>query len=493
MTPRRLSLLLLIAAVTLGRLLAAHFIPLTEDEAYYRLWAQHLHLGYYDHPPMIAWWIALGTQILGDQAIGIRLLPVLAAGLASMLVCDITQTLSAEPRTGFRAALWYNATITIGAGGILATPDAAAVLFWVATLWSLTKIWSGRSPRWWVLAGVTAGLACISKYSSLFLGPGVFLWMCLAPQGRKSFTSPWPWIAMAIAAGIFSTNVFWNAQNDWLTFAKQFGRVSPHQFSPKHLGDLFVSQFFLLGPVVAIYFAKGLGRTWRREGPYEALLLPLATSLPFAAYLVLHGLHDRVQAHWPAPLVAGIVIVAVIAAERSKNLPATRSLRTLGIGIWSAISVSALTYAAIAPNASLGRVDPILPIRGWIPFARAVEALRVDQNAAWVGTVSYGAMAQLSAARATSVPIIQVIERARYRDQVASPDLTRPGLLVDLSRRLHQQDLARCFAKVGPVIEMHRGLPNGPNAAYAAYLVSGPRSDLIAEGCPNELGKNLRR
>ncbi len=493
MTPRRLSLLLLIAAVTLGRLLAAHFIPLTEDEAYYRLWAQHLHLGYYDHPPMIAWWIALGTQILGDQAIGIRLLPVLAAGLASMLVCDITQTLSAEPRTGFRAALWYNATITIGAGGILATPDAAAVLFWIATLWSLTKIWSGRSPRWWVLAGVTAGLACISKYSSLFLGPGVFLWMCLAPQGRKSFTSPWPWIAMAIAAGIFSTNVFWNAQNDWLTFAKQFGRVSPHQFSPKHLGDLFVSQFFLLGPVVAIYFAKGLGRTWRREGPYEALLLPLATSLPFAAYLVLHGLHDRVQAHWPAPLVAGIVIVAVIAAERSKNLPATRSLRTLGIGIWSAISVSALTYAAIAPNASLGRVDPILPIRGWIPFARAVEALRVDQNAAWVGTVSYGAMAQLSAARATSVPIIQVIERARYRDQVASPDLTRPGLLVDLSRRLHQQDLARCFAKVGPVIEMHRGLPNGPNAAYAAYLVSGPRSDLIAEGCPNELGKNLRR
>ena len=493
MIPRRLSLALLIAAVTLGRLLAAHFIPLTEDEAYYRLWAQHLHLGYYDHPPMIAWWIAAGTQILRDQAIGIRLLPVLAAGLATWLVSDITQILSSEPRTGFRAAVWYNATITIGAGGILATPDAAAVLFWVATLWSLTKIWSGRSPHWWALAGVTAGLACISKYSSLFLGPGVFLWMCLTPRVRKSFTSPWPWIAMVMAAAIFSTNVLWNAQNDWLTFAKQFGRVSPHQFAPKHLGDLFVSQFFLLGPVVAIYFAKGLGRAWRREGPHDALLLPLATSLPFAAYLMLHGLHDRVQAHWPAPLVAGIVIVAVIAAERSKNLPATRSLRALGIGIWIAISVSALTYAAIGPNRSIGRVDPILPIRGWIPFAKSVEALRSEQKAAWIGTVSYGAMAQLSAAKATSVPIIQVIERARYRDQVAPPGLTRPGLLVDLSRRLHQQDIAQCFNSVGPALAMHRGLLRGPNAAYTAYLVSGPRSDLIAQGCPNELGKNLQR
>lgn len=491
MTPRRLSLVLLIAAVTFGRLLAAHLIPLTEDEAYYRLWAQHLHLGYYDHPPMIAWWIAAGTQLLGDHAIGIRLLPVLAAGLATWLVADITQTLSYEPRTGFRAALWYNATLTIGAGGILATPDAAAVLFWVATLWSLTKIWSRPSPQWWVLAGFTAGLACISKYSSLFLGPGVFLWMCLTPQGRKSLASPWPWIAVVIAAAIFSTNIFWNAQNDWLTFAKQFGRVSPHQFAPKHLGDLFVSQFFLLGPVVAIYFAKGLGRAWRREG--NATLLPLATSLPFAAYLLLHGLHDRVQAHWPAPLVAGIVIVAVIAAERSKNQPATRSLRAVGIATWIAISVSALAYASLAPMQALGRVDLILPIRGWVPFAKAVETLRIQHHAAWVGTVSYGAMAQLSAADATQVPIIQVIERARYRDPVAPPDLTQPGLLVDLSRRLHRQDLEQCFAQVGPAIVMYRGLPDGPNATYAAYLVSGPKSNLIAQGCPNELGKKLPR
>ena len=76
---------------------------------------------------------------------------------------------------------------------------------------------------------------------------------------------------------------------------------------------------------------------------------------------------------------------------------------------------------------------------------------------------------------------------------VAPPGLTRPGLLVDLSRRLHQQDIAQCFNSVGPALAMHRGLLRGPNAAYTAYLVSGPRSDLIAQGCPNELGKNLQR
>ena len=33
-------------------------VPLTEDEAYYRLWSARLQMGYFDHPPMIAWWIA---------------------------------------------------------------------------------------------------------------------------------------------------------------------------------------------------------------------------------------------------------------------------------------------------------------------------------------------------------------------------------------------------------------------------------------------------
>ena len=63
--PRRLVLWLLL--LSLVRLAAAGLVPLTEDEAYYRLWAQHPALGYYDHPPMMAWWIHVGVRLVGDQ------------------------------------------------------------------------------------------------------------------------------------------------------------------------------------------------------------------------------------------------------------------------------------------------------------------------------------------------------------------------------------------------------------------------------------------
>ena len=49
------AVLLLAVGLTALRLAAAGSIHLTEDEAYYRLRAQHLQLGYLDHPPMIAW------------------------------------------------------------------------------------------------------------------------------------------------------------------------------------------------------------------------------------------------------------------------------------------------------------------------------------------------------------------------------------------------------------------------------------------------------
>ena len=58
--------LLLIAA----RLLAAGLVPLDPDETYYRLWSLFPSWAYYDHPAMVAWWMAAGRAIFGDTNFG---------------------------------------------------------------------------------------------------------------------------------------------------------------------------------------------------------------------------------------------------------------------------------------------------------------------------------------------------------------------------------------------------------------------------------------
>ena len=48
-------------------------MPVFSQEAYYWTYAQHPDLAYFDHPPIVAWLIWIGTHVFGDGSIGIRL------------------------------------------------------------------------------------------------------------------------------------------------------------------------------------------------------------------------------------------------------------------------------------------------------------------------------------------------------------------------------------------------------------------------------------
>jgi 4-amino-4-deoxy-L-arabinose transferase-like glycosyltransferase len=472
------ALLLLIAALAVLRLWAAAAIPLTEDETYYRLWAQHLRLGYYDHPPMVAWWIAAGVRLAGDSALGVRLLPALSSLLTTAMVFDLGRRLGSA-RTGLVAALLYNATLTVGVGAILAIPDVPASLFWVLTLWLMARAVT-QDARWWLAAGAAAGLACLSKYSALFLAPGVILWLALTADGRRRLGSPWPWLAAAVAAAIFGANVAWNAEHHWLTFAKQFGRVSPGRFAPRYLTELLAGQFVLLNPAVAILAGLGVARAWKARAAAAVPLMAAATSAPFLAYLVLHSLHDRVQAHWPVPLYPAAALLAAYAAEGAAGWRA-------GLARWSPLAIGlttlALVYMAL-PQGLLAKGDPAGQLRGWPGFTDKVEALRAGTGAGWVGALSYGVNGQLQAQRRIQAPVLQINERDRYADMPqAPPDLSRPGLLVDLLRRVDRTRLQACFAQVGPTLEIDRGSPRDADSRYGATLVAGPRAGLLTAGC----------
>lgn len=472
-----------LALISMARLIAAWAIPLTEDEAYYRLWAQSLQFGYYDHPPMIAWWIRLGTMLAGDDPLGVRLAPVLATAATSWVVFDIARRLGAGTATAERAAIWYNATLLVAVGGQMATPDAPATLFWALALWCALRAW--EHPRWWLAAGAAAGLGCLSKYSALFLGPGMLLWLVSSADGRTRLKTPWPWSAVVIAAAIFSVNIVWNAEHHWLSFAKQFGRVAPSGLALQHLPGLFLSQFLLLNPLIALYAADGLAKAWRGRAanPGANLFMLLATGAPFAAYLVLHALHDRVQAHWPAPLYPGLAICAAFAAGPVRLGGRMRRIQWGAPAFGLGLGGLALVHLAL-PQTDLFSGDPAASLRGWPSFAAELNAVARQQHAAWVGTVSYGLAAQLDDQPALGVPVIQLAERNRYgpADRSWTVEPGRAGLVLDLTRRLELSDLTACFEHAEPLGFLKRG-EDETRSRYALFRVQGAKRDLLNQGC----------
>jgi len=461
---------------------------LTEDEAYYRLWSLAPAFGYYDHPPMIAWWIWLGRHAAGDTPLGVRLLPILASAAIGFLAFDLARLAGADFPTARRAGVWYNAMLLVLAGGFLAVPDAPAALFWTASLWCALRAERASSIPWWLAAGATAGLAVLSKYSALFLAPGILLWLAWTPKGRAELRKPGPWLAAVLAMALFSLNVAWNASHHWLTFAKQFGRIAPTRLAPRYLIEFILTQALLVNPLIALFIVRALTASgWsaraKTDRPEVTIWPFVATSAPFVAYLLIHGLHDRVQAHWPAPVYPALAIVAAEGAERVAGWPGWAKLRLaapmFGFGVCAAL----LVYFSLPPGVG-GLIDLAKLVRGWPAFAGRLEGLRIQQGAGWIGTESYGLAAELADEPAIRAPILQIRERERYEGlATVAPDVSRPGLLVDLPRRIDLAALRQCFGRVNPVGTIARGAPGEARTPYAVIEVSAPRRDIVGAGC----------
>ena len=134
--------------------------------------------GYPDHPPMVALWIRLGTAIVGDGAIGVRLFGPLSVAIASLLLVDVGNRLFPAQHAGVRAAVLLNATLLVGAGSVIMTPDAPLLMFWTACLWALARLAQDGRWQWWLLAGLFAGLAMLSNTPLRCCGSASFCGCC---------------------------------------------------------------------------------------------------------------------------------------------------------------------------------------------------------------------------------------------------------------------------------------------------------------------------
>src|SRR4051794_8251279 len=154
---------LTILALMALRLVSAAYTPLTFDEAYYWTWSQHLALGYYDHPPMVAIVIRIGTMILGDTELGVRLVSVLLALPMSFAVYRSAEILFGGRRVAATATILLNVTLMASVGTMIVTPDAPLLVASSFVLLCLAKVLESGRGAWWLAVGVAVGAALLSK------------------------------------------------------------------------------------------------------------------------------------------------------------------------------------------------------------------------------------------------------------------------------------------------------------------------------------------
>ena len=438
-----------LAALTLLRLVLAGTLPLAPDEAYYWLWSRHLQAGYYDHPPMVAFFIRAGTLIFGPGALGIRLLGPLSMAAGSWLLWRAAEDFWPRRHAGLVAAGLFNATLLAGAA-VLITPDTPLLLSWTAALAILGRLVSGGDRRWWLGLGAAAGFALFSKYTGALLIAAVGLWLLTSPEGRRELRSPWPWAGLALALLIFAPNLAWNATHDWVSYIKQGSRIAA--FEParasRFLAELLLGQIGLATPLVFGLMAAGVWRLAGLRSPPARLLLWM-TLLPTGIFLE-HGMFDRVQANWPAILYPG----ACVAAGRLPEIVLARWLKpALGLGFAVTLMVYLQCVTAVFPLPPAR--DPIaLQLAGWDRFSAALSA----EHAAFVTADDYATAAELAFHAPRGEAVAAFGARWRYLNLPGTRALAgKSGILV--TRR---EDVA-CPDQLG---SLTRFSPRGPVMRY---------------------------
>jgi hypothetical protein len=210
-----------------------------------------------------------------------------------------------------------------------------------------------------------------------------------------------------------------------------------------------------------------------------------AGTLPLLSYFVLHALHDRVQPNWLAPLYPSLAVCAAIALASVPSRPAPgRLFGNVGKGALAiGFLLSGLLYLhAVHPLPQMARFkDPANQMRGWQDFAAEVERVRASTGACWVATSSYATTGQLAYQLEGKVPVVQLTERLRYvhLPAVADAVLACPALYVELARRGSAALLHERFRSVVPLGRIARQHGGTEVAAYAVYLATDPRTDVL--------------
>ena len=420
-----LAVAALIAAMMLMRVIYASLLDLRTDEAYYWTWSKESVLSFLDHPPMIAWFIRFGTAIFGDTNFGVRFAGLLAMLVTQLLLADIVRRVTHDVRAVLIAALMMEAALYYGLLMAKVSPDVAMIPFAVAMLWALVRLTESGDARWWLAAGLFAGLALLSKFTAMMLLPAVAAFMLVPRWRRHWLLSPYPWAAALIALVVFSPVLIWNAGHDWASFRFQSVRATAtHDVSLRTVGDFIGLQFGLVGFILLPVVLSGVTLTaWRgyRRGDAVAILLSTAVIVPFG-YFLWKSLTLRVgdtwpMFLWPAGFAATAINIAMLPHEGWPAWMIRSTIRWAKAAIASGIVfvVAVFLYYVVSPWNFIGQADPIGGEAGYQEVADRAQAELQKLGATWIATTDYRTYSMLRWYFNGRVPVIQINERGRFQ------------------------------------------------------------------------------
>lgn len=288
-----------LGAILILNLIQAQFTELIFDEAYYWYYSRTLAFGYFDHPPMVAWTIYVGS-LLFEGELGVRMVSCLMwAGTVIFLWLMIDQAKKKVYVPHF-FVLVFSMTL-LNAYGFFTLPDTP-LLFFTALFLLVYKKFLG-SPT--LLRALWLGLVMAALMYSKYHAVLVIIFVLLS--NPKLLTSKYAWFSVVVALMAYLPHFWWLYDNDFVSVKYHlFERPNDaYQFKKYTLG-------FLLNMIAIFGFTfpwiyLSLIRSNKQDKFIKALIYLTYGVLLF---FFISSFNRRIQTQWIITISIPLAVLA---------------------------------------------------------------------------------------------------------------------------------------------------------------------------------------
>ncbi|MEI6950499.1 glycosyltransferase family 39 protein [Paraflavisolibacter sp. H34] len=276
-------------------MLQASFSELLDDEAYYWVFSRFLDWGYFDHPPMTALLIRMGTALFPGE-LGVRLLMVVLNTLTIFLCEKLTD--KKDPAT-FYLVCFSLAVLQIG--GFLAVPDNPLMFFTALFFLAYRRFVTTPSVAHTFLMAVVTTFLLYSKYHAAL----IILFTLLS---NLSLLRRWQtYVAGLLALLFYLPHLWWQYGHDWISFRYHLFESNVNPYKVSYTLDYILGQILIAGPLAGVIF-------WNAVVRYRTLSLTeralKATGIGIFLFFFLSSFRGRVEANWTAPAIIPIIVLS---------------------------------------------------------------------------------------------------------------------------------------------------------------------------------------
>ena len=270
-------------------------MELHPDEAYYWVWSRHLQLSYFDHPPMVAYFIKL-TTLFSTSEFFVRFSGILVSLAISLIIWSLSKQLFSDEKIAAGSVILLNVYPLTMSGSVIITPDVPAFLFLALAVFCAWQAFKPDKAYYWYIFSFFFGLALLSKYTAVLLLPCIFLYM-FSTDERRHLRSVHPYLSFLISAALFLPVIIWNVGNGWISFKFQAGHGLSGYDSFGGILEYLGGQLLVLSPfawLFGLWAAAIFCFTRNKAKLYVGL-----TSLPIILFFLLTSFKHAAAPNWP--------------------------------------------------------------------------------------------------------------------------------------------------------------------------------------------------